>query len=96
MSAGRRIIYDTVTGKIVYDMGEIVGEGILPREPFNSLDYVDLEVGQDADSFKRVSQYHIDPATKTVVFDVLREPVLTEAEQIAQLQQDLLIAQGVI
>lgn len=96
MSAGRRIIYDTVTGKIVYDMGEIIGDGVMPREPFNALDYIDLDVGQDTDSFERAVEYHIDAATKTVVFDVLREPVLTEAEQIAQLQQDLLIAQGVI
>lgn len=96
MSVGRRIIFDKVSGKVIYDMGEILGDGILPREPIGGLDYIDLEVGQDADSFKRVAEYHVDPQTKTIVFDKLHEPVLTQEEQIAELQQELLIAQGVI
>ncbi len=95
---GRRIIYDTTTGKIIMDMGEIQGsDGSLnPREAINGLGYLDLPYGQDSDKFSRVKSYHVDVASKSVVFDELYDPPVDKDAEILQLQQQLLQAQGVI
>ena len=95
---GRRIIFDTTTGKIITDMGEMQGSdgSLIPREPINGLDYIDLPYGQDSDKFGRVKSYHVDVTSKTVVFDELYDPPVDKDAEILQLQQQLLQAQGVI
>lgn len=95
IQVGRRLIFEKLTGKIVMDMGEMAGE-VLAREPLNELDYLDLAYGQDSDKFMRVKAYHVDTTTKQVIFDELYEPVVTPQQQIEDLQNQLLIAQGVI
>mgnify|MGYP000863659640 CR=1 FL=1 len=93
MNIGRRIIYDSVSGKVLLDLGEGQGE---PRVAINSLDYIDLPYGQDSDKFGRVKSYHVDVTSKTVVFDELYDPPVDKDAEILQLQQQLLQAQGVI
>ncbi|QXE20460.1 hypothetical protein [Clostridium sp. 001] len=93
MNIGRRIIYDSVSGKVLLDLGEGQGE---PRVAINSLDYIDLLYGQDSDKFNRVKSYHVDVTTKTVVFDELYDPPVDKDAEIATLQQQLLQSQGVI
>lgn len=97
MDIGRRIIFEKSTGKIILDMGEMSGD-ILPREDLGELDHIDLPFGQDADKFKQgIKAYHIDPETKTLIIDEVMERVLTpEQQQIEDLQNKLLVAEGVI
>ena len=95
MEIGRRIIFDSITGKVISNSGEMQGE-VLPREDIGGLDYVDYPYGYEADKFMRAKSFHIDPLTKAVVFDELYEPVLSPQEQIEDLQNQLMIAQGVI
>lgn len=90
MQYGQRIIFDTKNGKVLNGaLGEMSGdlqEGLRPE----AIDFIDLPYGdlilQDA------QDYHIDPATKQIVIDSYREHVPTYEE----LQQQLLISQGVI
>ena len=95
---GRRIIYDTTTGKIITDMGEMQGSdgSLVARESINGLSYIDLPYGQDSDKFSRVKSYHVDVASKAVVFDELYDPPVDKDAEVVQLQQQLLQAQGVI
>lgn len=95
---GRRIIFDTQTGKIISDLGEMQGtDGALKeRDSINGLGYVDLPYGQDSDKFNRVKSYHMDTTTKTVVFDELYDLPVDKDAEIATLQQQLLQSQGVI
>lgn len=93
---GKRIIFDKTTGKVLADFGEMQGDNILPRETIGELDYVDLSYGQDRDKFMRVKSYHINPDTKEVIFDELFDSIPTPEQQIAELQQQLLQAQGVV
>lgn len=95
---GRRIIYDTTTGRIIINTGEIqcLNGSLTPRESINGLDYIDLPYGQDSDKFGRVKSYHVDVTSKTVVFDELYDPPVDKDAEILQLQQQLLQAQGVI
>lgn len=90
---GRRIIFDTQTGKIIMDTGEMQGSdgSLIPREPINGLDYIDLPYGQDSDKFNRIKSYHVDPTSKTVVFDELYDPIQTPEERIQELENQLLI-----
>lgn len=95
MQVGRRIIFDRNTGNIVVDFGEMQGD-VLPREDINELDYVDLPYGMYNEEFSRVKKYHVDTNTKEIVFDELYPKQLTQAEQIEELENQLLISQGVI
>lgn len=95
IQVGRRVIFDITTGKVICDMGEMQGD-VLARESIGSLDYIDLPYGHMADEFSRSVKWHIDPETKEVVFDELREPTLTPEQQIEQLENELLIAKGLI
>lgn len=98
MEIGRRLIYDNITGKVILDMGQIKGEDVIERDSINGLDYIDLPFGQDVDKFMIPGvKYHVDPITKIVIFDEIPEPVLTpEQQEIEKLQNELMIAQGVI
>lgn len=95
---GRRIIFDTQTGKIISDLGEMQGTdgSLISRDTISGLSYIDLPYGQDSDKFNRVKFYHVDVATKTVVFDELYDPPVDKDAEIATLQQQLLQSQGVI
>lgn len=95
IEVGRRIIFEKSTGKIIMVMGEMQGD-VLPREDLGELGYIDLEYGQYSDEFSKVKSFHIDPDTKKVIFDEIIEPVLTPEQQIAELQQQLLQAQGMV
>lgn len=95
LEIGRRIVYEKNTGNVVIDLGEIQG-GVSPRPILGDIAYTDLEHGQNADEFKRCVKWHIDPTTKQPVFDELTEPIQTPEERIAELENQLLIAEGVI
>lgn len=99
MQIGRRLIYDKSSGKIIYDMGEDNG-AVIPRETYGEFGYIDLEYGQYNDYFSRLkdglnSIKVINTETKELEFDLL-EPIQTPEERIAELENQLLIAEGVI
>lgn len=90
MNIGKRIIYDKNTGKVLNEvLNEMSGdapEGVRGTE----IEYIDLPFGdttlQDAET------YHIDITTKKIVVDTAKQHIPTYAE----LQQQLLVAQGVV
>lgn len=87
---GKRIIFDKATGKVLNGtLGEMSGdlqEGLRPAE----IDFIDLPYGDT--TLEDAATYHIDVATKTIVIDSYKQHAPTYEE----LQQQLLIAQGVI
>ncbi|ACL19483.1 conserved hypothetical protein [Desulfitobacterium hafniense DCB-2] len=90
MEYGKRIIFDPSNGRVLnYCLEEMSGnlqEGLRPE----SIDFIDLPYGDT--TLRDVDAYHVDVQTRTVVVDSYREHTLTYEE----LQQQLLIAQGVI
>lgn len=71
MERGRRIFYDAADGKILYDSGEATGN-LIPNASISSEDairYIDLPYGESSDLFAKAVRYHVNPATKKVVFD---------------------------
>ena len=95
MQIGSRIIFNKLTGKVLNGMFDERLDGGLTQVMIdemrpNEIDFIDLEYGDT--TLVEVDQYHIDVETKTIVIDSKIEHVLTYEE----LQQQLLIAQGVI
>lgn len=88
MQIGNRIIYDQ-DGDIIIQMGEMQGD-VLPRKEIRELNFIDLEYGSIDYSKYKIA--NIDVVTK--------QPVLEDIPQMQptyeELQQQLLIAQGVI
>lgn len=93
---GRRIIFEKTTGKIIVDFGEASGAVLPERETITELDFVDFPSGAYADEFSRVLAMHIDPLTKQPVFDELADRPLNDQDYIEQLEDALLIQEGVI
>lgn len=87
---GRRIIYDSQTGEILYDTGEDTN-ATEERPVWNGITYIDIPYGEYTDEFSRVIKYHVDVATKTVVFDELSPVPITAEQQIENLVKTLFI-----
>ena len=84
---GNRVIYDTKTGRIIYQLGEAKGN-VIPHEPINGLDYIDLpygcvESGQYLDS--------IDTLTKEPIIKVFDSPLSPMEQRIKELEDELLL-----
>lgn len=88
MNLGRRIVYDSQTGEVILDTGE-QPDATAERPAWNGITYIDLEYGAYADEFERVIKYHIDVATKTIVFDELSPVPITTDEQATMLAKTL-------
>jgi len=90
----RRIIFDSVTGRVLLDMGKHQSTvEIPPREFINGLDYVDLPYDAYEEEFYRAVSWHIDTITKLPVFDELA-PVQPTYEEL-QVMVDMM-SEGVI
>ena len=89
MNLGRRIVYDSVTGGIILNTGEDT-TATAERAVWNGTTYLDIPFGQDSDKYSRVLKYHIDIATKTVIFDQLGPVIITQDAKISALFQSLL------
>lgn len=74
MERGRRILYDNATGKVLISTGEAIGDVLAHEEIQGQIEALDLPYGYESDKFLRAKLYHVDPETKTVVFDELAEP----------------------
>ncbi|MCT8975483.1 hypothetical protein N4T77_02615 [Clostridium sp. CX1] len=99
MNIGRRLLIDKSTNRILHDFGEMSGD-VLPRPDVNNLVMIDLEYGKYADEFLRLkdglnSITVTDVENKFLEFD-LNPSTLTPEQQIEELQNQLMIAQGVI
>ncbi|MEK4121949.1 hypothetical protein [Lysinibacillus sp. FSL K6-0102] len=85
---GNRVIFDTVTGRIVHQFGEAKGV-VVPHEDINGLDYVDLPYGIVGANEFLVS---INPDTKEPIIEAYPEPELTdEQKRIRELEDTLLL-----
>lgn len=93
---GRRILYDSLTGEILHDTGEMSGD-VLERPAIQGvIKHLDIPYGQDSDKYIRAITYHVDTDTETVLFDELRPVVVSQDQIISDLENQLLIANGVI
>lgn len=88
MNLGRRIVYDSKTGAVILDTGEQT-DATEERLVWNGITYIDLEYGAYKDEFSRVIKYHVDVATKTVIFDELTPIPITTDEQATMLAKTL-------
>jgi hypothetical protein len=99
MQIGRRLLIDKSTNKVIHEFVEMNGE-VLPRPDINNLILIDLEYGKYSEEFTRLkdglnSVKVVGIENKILEFD-LREQIQTSEQQIAELQQKLLQAQGVV
>lgn len=94
MKTKRRIFYDKITGKILCHIPEREQSEDLPI--INELAYKDFEIGYKTDEFQKAKNMHIDVTTDDIIFDEFIPDMVTPQEQIAELQQQLLQAQGVV
>lgn len=95
MARGRRIYFDGTNGAIILDTGEVHEEAPAFSE-FSNIQYIDLDYGANAAEFGRVIRYHVDPETKTVVFDELAPIQQDKDAYITELENELLMARGLI
>ena len=108
---GRKIYYEKTNGIILWDCGEKAGDVIettleqdtqfmpvLTLIDPEQLGRLQLEYGQFKDEFSRCRCYKVNPETETLEFILTpkEEIPLTPEQQISKLQDDLLIAMGVI
>jgi hypothetical protein len=96
MDRGRRIFWDSATGVILLDTCEASGDVNPHPEVVGNVMILDLPYGQDQDKFNSGSTRHIDPDTAVVIFDEVIPAVVTPEQIIEDLENQLLIALGVI
>ena len=89
MNLGRRIVYDSVTGGIILNTGEDT-TATAERAVWNGITYIDIPFGQDTDKYSGVLKYHVDIATKAVIFDQLGPVIITQDDKIKFLFQNLM------
>ncbi|HAG43824.1 MAG TPA: hypothetical protein DCL31_11445 [Clostridium sp.] len=85
---GRRIFYDELTGKVIFEFGEMRGD---PKEyeRYNKIIYKDYPYGYKKEEFERALEYHIDIETGEVIFDRLIEIKETEEEKLRREKEEL-------
>jgi hypothetical protein len=96
LDRGRRIFWDSATGTILLDTCESSGDVNAHPEVVGNVMVLDLPYGQDKDKFNSGSTRHIDIGTSVVIFDESIPAVLTPEQIIEDLENQLLIALGVI
>lgn len=87
MDIGRRIFFDGTTGEVLAESGEMSGMGVVERSTPTGIGYIDLPFGQDADKFSSCYGYHVDVATKTVVFNTVPPQATLQQAQDIKMQQ---------
>ncbi|OPA76730.1 hypothetical protein BVG16_16295 [Paenibacillus selenitireducens] len=101
MELGKRLIYDSQTGKILNgtfeEMAGSLQEGLRPLE----IDFIDLPYGYAENNFRLASAYHIDvtkpkdaPIVERIVIDGYVPQVPTEADRIKELEDQLLMQEN--
>lgn len=92
MQVGNRIIFDQ-DGEIVFQTGEMSGD-VLERKEITALNFVDLPYGAIDHSTHGIAS--IDVATQQPILVELPNVLTTEQQQIIDLENQLLLASGVI
>jgi hypothetical protein len=92
MNRGNRIIFDQ-DGEILTSTGEMSGD-VLPHKEITKIEFVDLEYGQVDTSKFRITK--IDVATKNPFLENIEVPLTPEQQRIKELENELLLASGVI
>lgn len=92
MQIGNRIIHDQ-DGDIIAQLGEMQGD-VSPRKEITKIDFVDLKYGEIDTSKYRIVK--IDVATKKPVLETVEVPLSPEQQRILELENELLLASGVI
>lgn len=97
MQIGRRILFNKITGEIIVDMGEMEGD-VLPRielqEGDGDIGILDLPFGAYVNEFRKMISVKVNTETRELEFELSTEQ--TPEEKIAELENQLLIAEGVI
>ncbi|MBD8046742.1 hypothetical protein [Clostridium faecium] len=85
---GRRIFYDELTGKIIFEFGEMRGD-VEDYAKYNKINYKDYPYGYRKEEFERALKYHIDIETGEVIFDKFIEKIETEEERLRREKEEL-------
>lgn len=93
MNRGNRLFYDQ-DGKIIFQTGEASGKGVNPHKEIASLNYIDLEFGAVDTSKYSISS--IDTVNKMPILEEIPQTLTEEQQRILELENELLIASGVI
>ena len=89
---GNRIVFDQ-DGEIIHQTGEMQGD-VLPRKEITELNFIDLEYGEINYSTHRIVL--IDVETKQPILEEIPQFKTEEQLRIEQLENELLLASGVI
>lgn len=92
MDRGNRIYFDQ-DGEIILQTGEMSGD-VLPHKTITKVDFVDLEYGEVDLSKNKIVK--IDVATKKPFLENIEVPLTPEQQRILELENELLLASGVI
>jgi hypothetical protein len=92
MNRGNRIYFDQ-DGEILLQTGDMSGD-VLPHKEITKIDFIDLEYGEiDTTKF---SITKIDVSTKKPFLQNIEIPLTPEQQRIIELENELLLASGVI
>ncbi|MBG9585559.1 hypothetical protein [Cytobacillus firmus] len=92
MNRGNRIYFDQ-DGDIILQTGEMTGD-VIPHKSITKVDFLDLEYGEiDLSKHKIVK---IDVSTKKPFLENIVVPLTPEQQRIIELENELLLASGVI
>ncbi len=89
MITKRRVIFDKNTGQVIYHVPEM--DTNVEPSVITEIDFVEFEVGYKSNEFAKAKLFHINSETKEVVFDEFIPDIVTPQEQIAQLENQLLL-----
>jgi hypothetical protein len=92
MNRGNRIYFDQ-DGDIILQTGDMSGD-VLPHKAITKVDFVDLEYGEI--DTKKYAITKIDVATKKPFLENIEVPLTPEQQRILELENELLLASGVI
>lgn len=92
MDRGNRIYFDQ-DGEIILQTGESSGD-VSPHKVISKVEFVDLDYGEI--DTKKFAITKIDPATKKPFLVNIEIPLTPEQQRIIELENELLLASGVI
>jgi len=87
LKRGNRIIYDTTTGKVIYQTGEAAGD-ILPHDVWNTLEYIDVPYGSIDYSKSYIDRIDEEGNPVVISYDISETE---EQRKIRELEDALLI-----
>ncbi len=84
---GNRVYYETESGKIIYQTGEITASSEpIKHDPIKGLSHIDLDIGTIDYSKSQIER--IDPVTKQPVLKAIERTPTQQEKRINELQEE--------